>query len=78
MRQYLVSIHYVCVPLVPVFFSWDLRIQHRQILSNQFSLFASYLFTNRLRPFSLGIVQHIKFDLVSVPLDLRQQAILFL
>ena len=72
MCQYLVCVHHVCVPLVPVIFSWNLRIQHRQILSNQFSLFTSYLFTNRLRSFSLGIVQNIKFYLVSVALDLRQ------
>ena len=76
MCQYLVSVHHVCVPLVPVIFSWDLRIQHGSVLSDELALFTSYLFTDCRCPCCLGIVQNIKFYRVSVPLDLRQQAVL--
>lgn len=69
-------IYHIPFPFVPILCFWNLRIQHGAVLSNELALFASYLFTDCRCPCCLGIVQNIKFYRVSVPLDLRQQAVL--
>ena len=66
--QHLSGIHRIYIPLAPILCFWNLRIQHRAVLSDVFALFAADFFCDFRIPSAFGIIKHIKVNAVSLAL----------
>ena len=73
--QHLSGIHRIHIPLAPILCFWNLRIQHRAILSDVFALFDADFFFDFRIPSAFGIVKHIKVNAVSLALGFCQKSV---
>lgn len=73
--QHLSGIHRIHIPLAPILCFWNLRIQHRAILSDVFALFDADFFFDFRIPSVFGIVKHIKVNAVSLALGFCQKSV---
>ena len=73
--KHLSGIHCIHIPLAPILCFWNLRIQHRAILSDVFALLASNFFLDFRIPSAFGIVKHIKVNAVSLALGFCQKSV---
>ena len=73
--QHLSGIHRIHIPLAPILCFWNLRIQHRAILSDVFALLAADFFLDFRIPSAFGIVKHIKVNAVSFALGFCQKSV---
>lgn len=73
--QHLSGIHRIHIPLAPILCFWNLRIQHRAVLSDVFALFAADFFFDFCIPSAFGNVKHIKINAVSLALGFCQKSV---
>ena len=76
--QHLSCVHTIDLPLVPIFGFWNLRIQDRAMLPNEFALFLSDFLYDVPIAQILCVVQNIEVNRITLSLRFSQNAVLAL
>ena len=76
--QHLSCVHTIDLPFVPVFSFWNLRVQDRTMLPNEFTLFLSDFLHDVPIAQILCVVQNIEVNRSTLPLRFSQNAVLAL
>ena len=76
--QYLSCVHATDLPFVPVFSFWNLRVQDRTMLPNEFALFLSDFLYDVPIAQILCVVQNIEVNRSTLSLRFSQNAVLAL
>ena len=74
--QHLSCVHTIDLPFVPVFSFWNLRVQDRTMLPNEFTLFLSDFLHDVPIAQILCVVQNIEVNRSTLPLRFSQNAVL--